>query len=173
MTSSPTKGTSTKVRRRPQVGLLAVQWAVVLVGALFLILGTLGFIPGITRNLDALRLWGPDSGASLFGVFEVSIVDNIAHVVVGLIGLALVTTFPRSRAFLVVGGALFLGLWVYGLLIDLDSPANFLPINNADNWFHLGLGATMVILGLTLAGCKVPTGARGEVLVPPEELAKD
>lgn len=160
-----------RVRRRPQVGLLAVQGAAILVGSLFLLAGVLGFVPGVTSHLDSLQMAGPQSEAELFGIFETSILHNLIHIVVGLLGLAMATTFRRSRAYLLVGGVVYLALWVYGLLIDTQSPANFLPVNSADNWLHLGLGATMVILGLTLAGCKVPTGARGEVLVPPEESA--
>jgi hypothetical protein len=42
-----------------------------------------------------------------------------------------------------------------------------LPLNNADNWLHLGIGVTMIVLALTLAGARVPTGSGGEILVPP------
>jgi hypothetical protein len=157
-----------RLRRRPQIGLLAVQCAAILVASLFLIAGVLGFVPGITSNLDSLKMYGPDSEAALFGIFETSIAHNLIHLAVGIIGLLLARTYARARAFLLAGGLVYLGLWVYGLLIDLNGPANVLPVNNADNWLHLGLGATMVIFALTLAGSRVPTGARGEVLVPPE-----
>jgi hypothetical protein len=157
-------------RRRPQVGLLAVQYAAILMGSLFLIRGVLGFIPGITSNFDALQLAGPQSEAVLFGVFETSIVDNLICIAVGLAGLLLATSYVRARAYLLLGGLIYLGLWVYGLLIDLQSPVNVLPINGADNWLHFGVGVTMVLLALTLAGARVPTGARGEILVPPDEL---
>jgi hypothetical protein len=157
-----------RLRRRPQEGLLAVEGAAILVGSLFLIAGVLGFVPGVTSHLDDLQMAGPNSEAALFGVFEVSVLLNLIHVVVGVLGLLMARTYARSRAYLLLGGVAFLGLWVYGLLIDLNGPANVLPVNNAGNWLHLGLGATMVILALTLAGARVPTGARGEVLVPPE-----
>ena len=32
--------------------------------------------------------------------------------------------------------------------------ANFVPVNDADNWLHLGLGVVMIVLGL------IPTGPR-------------
>ncbi|BBY84881.1 DUF4383 domain-containing protein [Mycolicibacterium tokaiense] len=158
-----------RVRRRPQIGLLAVQGAAILVGSVLLITGVLGFVPGITSNLDQMQLAGPQSEALLFGVFETSILHNLVHVIVGLLGLAMASTFWRSRAYLLTGGAVFLGFWVYGLLIDHNSQINVLPLNSADTWLYLGLGAVMVVLGLTLAGCKVPTGARGEVLVDPDD----
>jgi hypothetical protein len=37
-------------------------------------------------------------------------------------------------------------LWLYGLFVGHDSPANFVPLNTADNWLHLGLGVTMIVL---------------------------
>jgi hypothetical protein len=44
----------------------------------------------------------------------------------------------------------YLVLWVYGLLIESDSAANFVPLNTADNWLHLALGVGMVALALLL-----------------------
>ena len=41
-------------------------------------------------------------------------------------------------------------LWLYGLLIDHGSDANFVPVNTADNWLHLGLAIAMIALGIGL-----------------------
>lgn len=41
-------------------------------------------------------------------------------------------------------------LWVYGLLIDMNSDLNFVPLNDADNWLHLFLGIGMIALALLL-----------------------
>ena len=46
------------------------------------------------------------------------------------------------------------------MLIDHNSAANFVPVNGADNWLHLGLGAGMVVLGVTLAAQRDPTKPR-------------
>jgi predicted transporter len=56
----------------------------------------------------------------------------------------------ESQAMLLGGGAVYLLLWLYGLMIDHDSSANFVPVNNADNWLHLLLGVGMIGLGLAL-----------------------
>ena len=69
-------------------------------------------------------------------------------------------TYAASRAYLLVGGLVYLGLWVYGILIDHASTANFVPVNSADNWLHLGLGAVMMLLGVTLAAQRDPTKPR-------------
>ncbi|TDC44142.1 DUF4383 domain-containing protein [Micromonospora sp. KC213] len=68
----------------------------------------------------------------------------------GVAGLALARTVSGARTYLVAGGAVYLVLWLYGLVIDHDSGANFVPLNGADNWLHLFLGLGMIGLGLAL-----------------------
>jgi hypothetical protein len=68
----------------------------------------------------------------------------------GIVGLALARTVSGATGFLIGGGAVYLVLWLYGVVIDHDSPANFVPLNTADNWLHLFLGVGMVGLGLAL-----------------------
>src|SRR5687768_9267169 len=101
-------------------------------GAVFLLVGILGFIPGITSNYDELDFAGNDSQAELLGLFQVSILHNIVHVLFGLAGLALARSWDGARAYLIGGGVIYLALWLYGLLVDSDSEANFVPMNTAD-----------------------------------------
>jgi hypothetical protein len=129
----------------------AAQIAALVVGAVFLLVGVAGFIPGITENVDQIEFAGHESDAELLGVFEVSILHNIVHLAFGVAGLAAAARYAASRAYLIAGGLVYLVLWVYGLLIDHDDDANFVPLNDADNWLHLGLGVGMVALGLLLA----------------------
>lgn len=44
-------------------------------------------------------------------------------------------------------GALF---FLYGLFFSGATPVNFVPLNDADNWLHVGLAAAMILLGLLL-----------------------
>jgi Domain of unknown function (DUF4383) len=145
---------------------LAVQCAALVVGSALTALGVLGFVPGITTNVDTIGWTGRESGAALFGVFETSMSHNLFHLLMGLVGLVLAKTYARARAYLLGGGAVFLGLWLAGLLTPPDGIASALPVNSSDSWLHFGLGLAMVILALTLAGARVPTGARGEALLP-------
>lgn len=128
-----------------------VQKAALLAGLAFLLVGILGFVPGVTTGVDQMRFASHDSGALLFGVFQVSILHNIVHLLFGVAGIAFASRFSASRNYLVWGGAIYLLLWIYGLIIPHDSAANIVPLNSADNWLHLGLGVVMVVLGLTLA----------------------
>src|SRR5689334_15901456 len=119
-----------------------VQAASAVVGAAFLLVGVLGFVPGITTHHDELSFAG-HSGALLLGLFAVSVLHNLVHLVFGMPGLLAARSRPFARAFLVVGGGLYVFLWVYGSAIGEHTRANFLPVNTADNWLHLGLGAGM------------------------------
>jgi len=141
-----------------------VQVAALFVGIAFLLVGILGFVPGITTNLySGLDFAGHMGDAKLLGLFQVSILHNIVHLLFGIAGIALAKTFSGARTYLVGGGIIYLVLWVYGLVVDRGSDANFVPVNSADNWLHFLLGATMVVLGLALGRATyraaVPSGA--------------
>lgn len=128
-----------------------LQKAAQAVGAVFLLVGVLGFIPGVTSNYGSLAFAGHDSGALLLGIFQVSILHNIVHLLFGVAGLLMARTHPQAKNFLLYGGVIYLVLWLYGLLVGHDTPANFVPVNNADNWLHLVLGIGMIALALLLS----------------------
>jgi hypothetical protein len=121
-----------------------VQHAAFVSGVVFLMVGILGFIPGITTNYTAMEFAGHESGAMLLGIFQVSVLHNIVHLVLGMAGVAMSKTALRARQFLLAGGIIYLVLWLYGLGVAQDSAANFVPLNSADNWLHLLLGAGLV-----------------------------
>lgn len=137
---------------RTRGGYTAVQKAAFAVGAVFLFLvGILGFIPGITTNYDMLQGAGHHSGAQLLGgIFNVSVLHNIVHLIFGVAGLLLARAVNTARGYLIGGGVIYLVLWLYGLVIDRESQANFIPVNTADNWLHFVLGAAMIALGVLL-----------------------
>jgi len=116
-------------------------------GAAFLLAGIGGFIPGVTSNYDQLEFAGPESGAKLLGLFQVSILHNIVHLLFA-VGLIAAARYSWSRLYLLVGGAAYLGVLLYGLLVDHDSDANFLPVNDADNVLHVVLALAMIALGV-------------------------
>lgn len=136
-----------------------IQWASLAVGIVFLLVGIAGFVPGITTDYDMLSFAGHESGALLLGIFEVSILHNIVHLAFGVAGIAMARTAAASKIYLIGGGIIYLVLFVYGLIIDHDSAANFVPVNDADNWLHLGLGIGMVALGVVLSRTRTTTPA--------------
>lgn len=116
-------------------------------GLVFVLFGIAGFIPGITSHYGDMSFAGPDSGAKLFGVFEVSVLHNLVHLVFGL-GVIAAAKYSWARLYLIAGGLVLLAIGVYGAVVDRASDADFLPVNRADNVLHLILGLAMTGLGV-------------------------
>lgn len=124
-----------------------VQSVAALVGVVFVLLGILGFVPGFTTHYGDLGFAGHDSGAKLLGIFQVSVLLNLAHLLFGIAGLVLARTAHGARTYLVGGGAVYLALWLIGLF----GAGDWIPVNAADNWLHFALGLAMIALGLVFA----------------------
>ncbi|WP_219468818.1 DUF4383 domain-containing protein [Nonomuraea rhizosphaerae] len=153
---------NTRTRRSP------VQVAALVVGLVFLLVGVLGFIPGITTNYDSMAFGGHHSEAMLLGIFQVSILHNIVHLIFGIAGIAMSRTWTASRYYLIGGGVIYLLLWLYGLIVDKSSAANFVPVNTAVTWLHFVLGVGMIVLGLALtrtAATRTHTSVRDETFL--------
>jgi Domain of unknown function (DUF4383) len=138
-----------------------IRRVALVVGVVFILVGVLGFIPGVTTNFDTLTFAGHGSDAKLIGVFEVSILHNIVHLLFGVAGIAMSRSAGAARTFLIGGGVVYLVLFLYGLFIDHESSANFVPLNSADNWLHLVLAIGMIGLGVALAPRNRPAGSGG------------
>jgi 4-amino-4-deoxy-L-arabinose transferase-like glycosyltransferase len=139
-----------------QQGLNAVSWV-------FLLMGVMGFIPALTPGFDGIRFAGPGDDAELFGVFAVSILTNLIHLVYGVFGLIMSWMAKFARRTLIGGGVFFTVLGLYGLIVDLVNAGDFLPSTWATGLLHLGLGVLMIVLGFVLH-TRLPkeSEARGE-----------
>ena len=126
-----------------------LQAASMLFGIIFLIVGVAGFIPGITTDYDELTAFD-HTGAKVLGLIGVNVLENIIHLLYGVVGLMAARSWDGSRKYFIWGGAIYLVLWIYGLLIDKDSSANFVGLNAASDWLHLVLGVAMIGTGLLL-----------------------
>lgn len=132
---STTSGPRTPNDRHP------AQWVALAIGVAYVLAGLAGFV---VTGVDGFA--EPD-GDLLVG-FEVNPLHNIVHLIIGGAGLALWNRLDRARAYgwlLAIGyGATF----VYGLVVaGSDDPANFLALNQADNWLH----AVSALAGLAIA----------------------
>jgi len=116
-------------------------------GVVFLVVGILGFIPGITTDYDTMTWAGHHSDAKLLGIFEVSVLHNIIHLAFGVAGILMARSMGLARTYLIGGGVVYFAVWIYGVSIDRDDAANFIPVNDADNWLHLGLAVAMILIG--------------------------
>ena len=133
----------------------AVQSLTLIFGIVFLAVAILGFIPGLTTHYGEMSFAGDDSASELLGVFQVSILHNIVHLLFGVAGLSLSKTREGSRNFLIGGGVIYLLLWLLGLA----GGADWIPANTADDWLHLALGVTMIGGGFLTTRGRAPATA--------------
>ncbi len=111
-------------------------------GVVYVLIGIAGFF--VTSGVGFFDT----SGGLLLGIFEVNLLHNVAHVVIGaalLIG-GLSGVRPAKTINSVVGAA-YLLLGLAGLFV-VGSAFNILAINGADNVLHFGSAALLLAVGL-------------------------
>ncbi len=142
--------TETVGRREAAGRRTLLQTAAAAVGAVFVLVGILGFVPGVTTNVEDMQFAGHESNSELLGIFHVSVLHNLVHLLFGLLGLVLARTASGAKWFLIGGGLTYAVVAIYGFVIDKTSDANFLPLNDADDWLHTVLALGMIGLGVAL-----------------------
>ena len=105
------------------------------VAATFLVVGVLGFIPGITTDYDDHVVRRAPLRGEAARMFQVSVLHNIVHLLFGLVGLALARSRLDGGHYLVGGGVVYLVLWIYGLVDRSGQSANFVPVNRLTTGF--------------------------------------
>ena len=109
-----------------------------LFGVVFLLVGILGFIPGITEDAPG-SFAGEDSDGSLLGVFQVSVLHNLAHLAFG-VGILAARKHATALTYLLVSGVAYVALFLLGILGAMD----WLPADDTDDWLHLVLAAALL-----------------------------
>lgn len=120
-------------------------------GAVYLLVGLLGFTA--TSGIGFFDT----KGGLLLGIFEVNIFHNVAHLLIGAaLLIAGLSSVRAAKTVNTVVGAAYLLLGVVGLFI-LNSSANILAINGADNVLHFA--SAIVLLGVGLGADKTTRSA--------------
>jgi len=106
---------------------------IMVIGLVFVLVGALGFFSN------------PIVGAS--GFFETNVTHNIAHLLIGVMMLAMAPSAPNTA--LNIFGVVYLLLAILGFV--MTSPLlGLVAINSADNWLHVVLGVVLLVAGMTL-----------------------
>jgi hypothetical protein len=108
----------------------------IIFGAVMLLVGILGFVPGITTDQH------------LLGVFHVNPAHNVVHLLSGAVAIACgMASGLASQLFFRIFGALY-GLVALLGFMGGDRPVlGFVSNNLADSWLHTAIAALALFLG--------------------------
>ncbi len=106
-------------------------------GAVYVLVGIVGFIPPLLTGGSLPGVIGPFSGL-LLGLFAVNWVHNLAHLSLGVAGLAVHRSFAASKAYALALGVSHAGLLLLGFLSgSVATLGGLFPLNGVDNALHV------------------------------------
>ena len=95
---------------------------------------------------------------ALLGILDVNGWHNVFHILSGVVGLMVAGSYGASRGYALGFGGLYLVVCLLGFLAgNGDELFNLIPVNSADNVFHLLLGVAGVGAGLSTPGTPAPS----------------
>ena len=114
-----------------------VKTMAVLFGIVFLLIGILGFVPGVTKD------------EMLLGIFHVNAAHNVVHLLSGAVALFCgMTSVGASRNYFRIFGVIYALVAVLGFLNAGDTMLLGLISNNtAVTWLHVAIAAVSLLLG--------------------------
>jgi len=115
-----------------------VQMAALVFGAIYLVVGIFGFLPFLGASYTL-------TSHALLGIFQINLLHNLVHMVIGIAGLAAAASLANSRMFCQVVGVILLLLGVLGVFVA--NPLGLLYIGGLDIALHLVTGAVLAYFG--------------------------
>jgi hypothetical protein len=106
------------------------------VGAAYLLVGIVGFIPPLILGSLPAGVVGPFAGL-LLGLFAVNWFHSLAHLLIGAAGLAVHRNRGASLSYALALGIAFAGLFVLGLIFGLHFLGGLMPLNGTDDVLHI------------------------------------
>jgi hypothetical protein len=131
---------------------MSVRYFALVLGIIFLLVGVLGFVPGLTveRESHDLTVGGPGHGY-LLGLFHVNLLHNLVHVAFGVWGILAYGSFAASRLYARAVAIIYAVLGVMGLIPGLGTVFGLIPIHGHDVWLHLVIAAAAAYFGWATA----------------------
>ena len=132
-----------------------------IMGIVFLLVGVLGFVPGInqmhTGDHPDLTVEGPGHG-NLLGLFHVNVLHNLVHILFGIMGIAMSRRYDVARLYARIVAVSYALLVIMGLLPPpFRYTFGFVPIEGHDVWLHLLIAAAAAYFGFVVPATEMPT----------------
>jgi hypothetical protein len=113
--------------------------AAILFGVVFLAVGVLGFVPGVTSN------------QMLLGIFHVNAAHNAVHLLSGAIALWTgLTSAAHARVYFRVFGVVYALVAVLGFYAGDGMLLGLISNNAPDTWLHVAIAVVALALGFAV-----------------------
>jgi hypothetical protein len=115
------------------------QYFSLVLGAFFLLIGLMGFIPGLMERPQTASEIAPvfDGGFGyLLGIFPVNVFNNAIYIVVGLLGIFMSIALDGSRVYSRIMAGLCGLLTIMGLFPYTNTIFGLMPIFGNDVWLN-------------------------------------
>ena len=108
----------------------------ILFGIVFVAIGALGFVPGVTQE------------GHLLGVFHVNPFHNFVHLLTGAVALICgASSTHAARLFFRIFGLIYGLVAVLGFVYGDQPIFGVLSNNTADTWLHVAIAAVSLLIG--------------------------
>ncbi|HEX6714345.1 MAG TPA: DUF4383 domain-containing protein [Thermoleophilaceae bacterium] len=98
---------------------------------------------------------------AVFGILDVNGWHNVVHILTGITGLIVASTYSASRTYALVVGVAYIVVAIWGFIVgDGDSILSIIPVNTEDNILHLLIGITGIAAGTATPAVADPTTVR-------------
>jgi hypothetical protein len=112
-----------------------------LFGIVFLAVGILGFVPGITTT-------GADGMPMLLGIFMVNTTHSVVHIASGVVFLlASMSGAGAARLWFQIFGVIYAIVAILGFMTPNGMLLGLISNNPADTWLHVVLAVAMLAIG--------------------------
>jgi len=106
-------------------------------GVVLILVGILGFIPGVT-NSDHM----------LLGIFHVNTAHNIIHLLSGIIALWTgMTSAAYAKLYFQIFGVVYALVAILGFVAGTNDVLGFIANNMADTWLHVVIAVVALFVG--------------------------
>ena len=117
-----------------------LKTAAIIFGIVFLLVGVLGFVPGIITT-----------GQMLLGIFHVNAVHNIVHLLSGAVALITgLTSTAAARMYFRVFGIIYALVAILGFFTGDGLLLGLISNNMADTWLHVLIALVALALGFVV-----------------------
>jgi hypothetical protein len=130
-------------------------------GILYLLVGILGFIPGLTTEPPPsdMHSAGEHGFRYLLGLFPVNTLHNIVHLLIGGAGILSSRSVGGARLYAQVLAVVYGLLAIMGLIPGANTTFGLIPIYGHDVWLHALSAAIAAYFGFIAKDTGEPTVA--------------